>query len=293
MKTLAVVILALTLSLNALAEVQPEPSNKVVIIIDGSGSYKKRRTEAIHKAVDLLDSMAQRKLYRWDTGSDSITIISLDAIPEAIWSGNLTQLKQMPPDFWANRFKGRKDLDGCTNVGEAFHQANDYLEGDSRSISKYLFVFSDLLNEPPTSSVKKCAKPNSMPPSDFPWESFKDVSVSAFWVPADHKLTWQKFIKEHGLEQSFKLHSDTESYEVAIAPPPRPEITMTKADIAKVREQTTQALISIGKWVLIAVSVFIFCLTALIVMAKSLQKRSARSPAFRTRRPARINHLPQ
>jgi hypothetical protein len=277
MKIIAIVILALAISVNAQAEIQPEPSNKVVVIIDGSGSYLKRQAEAIRRAVSLLEAMSRRKLYRWEKGEDSITIISLDAIPEAIWSGTLADLKKKEPDAWADRFKARKALARCTDVAEAFQQAINYLTGDPRYVSKYLFIFSDLLNEPPTDSVRNCAKPSPLPPSDFPWEAFKGVSVAAFWVPANHKLIWRKFIREKGLEQKFEIFTDDESYEVNIAPPPKPELKLSEEDISERRSQIITAAKSLGKWVLILGGAIIFLVILLIAAAFYRRSRATRS----------------
>ena len=279
MKIIAIVILALAISVNVLAEIQPEPSNKVVVIIDGSGSYLKRQAEAISKAASLLEAMSRRKLYRWEKGDDTITIISLDAIPEAIWSGTLADLKNMEPDAWTDRFKSRKTLAGCTDVLGAFQQAINYLKGDPRYVSKYLFIFSDLLNEPPAGSVRNCAKPSLLPPSDFPWGALKDVSIAAFWVPANHKLIWQELLREKGLEQQFKIFTDDETYEVSIAPPPKPDLKLSDKDIMEKRAQIITAAKSLGKWVLILGGVIFLFVFLLIAAAFWLRGRASRSMA--------------
>jgi hypothetical protein len=291
MKLMAFVILVLAISVNIQAEIQPEPSNKVVFIIDGSGSFLTRQAEAIKKAVSLLEAMSKRKLYRWERGDDTITVISLDAIPESIWSGTLADLKVMNPDAWAGRFKARKALAGCTDVGEAFQQAINYLSGDPRYVSKYLFIFSDLLNEPPAGSARNCAKPSLLPPSDFPWEALKDVSVAAFWVPADHKLKWYKYIRENGLELQFEIFTDDESYEVSIAPPSKPELKLSEEDLNERRSQVITSAKSFGKWVLILGGVAI--LIVFLLIAGAFRRRIRASQPVARKRPfqlARPNH---
>lgn len=214
------------------AQSPAEPHNRVVIIIDGSGSYKARQTEAVERAVTLLEGMAQRKLHRWEPTTDHISLLSLDAIPEVLWQGTLQDLKKMDRAAWTGRFRARTDYAKCTDVSAAFRLAAQHLEGDSRSVSKYLFVFSDLIHEPPTTSIVACQRPKrpSLPSNDFPWGALQDVSVAVFWVPPDQKLAWRRAVEEHGLTANFALYSASESTEVTIVPPPRPTTTVTEAE---------------------------------------------------------------
>jgi hypothetical protein len=214
------------------AQSPAEPHNRVVIIIDGSGSYKARQTEAVERAVTLLEGMAQTKLHRWEPTTDSISLISLDAIPEVLWQGTLQDLKKLDRTAWTGRFRARTDYAKCTDVSAAFRLAAQHLEGDPRSVSKYLFVFSDLIHEPPMTSIAACQRPKrpSLPPDDFPWGALQEVSVAVFWVPPDQKLAWRRAAEEHGLTTNFALYSTSESTEVTIAPPPRPTLTVTDAE---------------------------------------------------------------
>jgi hypothetical protein len=214
------------------AQVEAEPHNRVVIVIDGSGSYKARQTEAVERAVTLLDGMAQTKLHRWEPATDHVSLISLDAIPEVLWQGTLQDLKKLDRAAWIGRFRARTDYAHCTDVSAAFRLAAQSLEGDFRSVSKYLFVFSDLIHEPPTTSIAACQRPKrpSLPPEEFPWGALQDVSVAVFWVPPDQKLAWRRVVEEQGLTSSFALHSASESTAVTIAPPPRPTLAVTEAD---------------------------------------------------------------
>src|SRR5271157_4434272 len=120
----------------------PQPQNKVVVMIDGSGSYKSRQEEAVQKAVSLLDSIAATKLHRWESATDRITLISLDAMPEVLWEGTLKDLKGVDRTVWKSRFLSRSDYENCTDVVAAFQLAAKKLEGDSRYVSKYLLAFT-------------------------------------------------------------------------------------------------------------------------------------------------------
>ena len=167
-----VVLLIVLLGGSAIAASRIDSSNRVVIMIDGSGSYKSRQGEALTRSIKLLDAMAQAKLHRWEPVSDQIIIISLDAVPEVLWRGTLRELKTLDRTAWTARFQARRDYASCTDVGTAFKLATQHLKGDSRSVAKYLFAFTDLIHEPPTTSIRLCRKPlsPSIPPRRFSLE---------------------------------------------------------------------------------------------------------------------------
>ena len=75
---LAVIILSLVCVGIIFARTQP--INKVVIIIDNSGSFRSRYNEAIQKAVELLQGITEAKVQRWETANDEIVLISLDEL---------------------------------------------------------------------------------------------------------------------------------------------------------------------------------------------------------------------
>ena len=208
----------------------PQPQNKVVVMIDGSGSYKSRQEEAVQKTISLLDSMAVTKLHRWEHASDCITLISLDAIPEVLWEGTLRDIKGVDRAAWKNRFLARSDYQNCTDVVSAFRQAAKKIEGDSRYVSKYVLAFTDLIHQPPTDSLSRAREATNLIPEDFPWQSFKDVSVSVFWVPPDQKFIWSRAANTQGLGSNFSLYTTSESSSVKISPPPRPVLKVTVAE---------------------------------------------------------------
>lgn len=216
----------------ALAD-EPELSTRVVVLVDASGSYHSRQADAVERAVGLLDDIAahatERRVHRWEKAppppDDRVTIISLDAMPDVLWTGTVTALKAMDRSAWAARFRARGDYATCTDVGAAFRLAARHLEGDPRYVDKYLFAFTDLVDEPPTTSLRRCRRRSwpSLPPDNFPWEALTGVSVTALWVPAEQTLAWRRVLAEHGLESTFAIHAESESGEIAVTPPPRPE----------------------------------------------------------------------
>lgn len=243
-------------------EAKPDIANHLVVMVDASGSYKARQAEAMERAVTLLDGMAKTKLKRWESQSDKIFIISLDASPDTIWQGTLKELKAKSPSFWKERFISRTDYAACTDVSSAFRLAARHLEGDSRYVSKYLFVFSDLLHEPPTSNMRACQSPVKVSPEDFPWANLGDVSVSVFWIPPDQKLLWRKAVQERGLEANFALFTTSESATVTIPPPSRPQEKITEADRKAQRGQIAGGAKSAFTWVFIVIATIILVIIA-------------------------------
>jgi hypothetical protein len=280
-------MIGLTLSGCSEQGIKPDIANHLVVMVDASGSYKARQEEAVERAVAILDGMSQTKLKRWESQSDKIFIISLDASPDTIWQGSLKELKAKSPDFWKERFMARTDYASCTDVSSAFRIAARHLEGDSRYIGKYLFVFSDMLHEPPTDNMRTCQFPVKVSPEDFPWGNLVDVSVSIFWIPPDQKLLWRKAIQERGLEANFALYTTSESATVSIPNPPRPKEKVTDADLKTRRDQIKSTVMSGISWAAIIIVAFVL----LIVIGFIFQRnRARRSPA--SRGPARAMPVP-
>lgn len=221
----------------------PQPVNKIVVMVDASGSYRTRQAEAVTRAVDLLTRVAETKLRRWDAGADQIAVVSLDALPEVLWQGNLRDLKAVGAEQWKARFQGRTDYAHCTDVSAGLRVALRFLDGDPRYTTRYLFTFSDLMHEPPTQSLRACQKPVALP-GDVPWEALKDVQVHALWVPPNQKLVWTRAAQERGHGQ-FQLYTPSESDQVTITPPPPAELDPATREERR-QETRDQALRGLG-----------------------------------------------
>ena len=226
-------------------------SNRVVVLVDASLSFRSRVDEAIKATASLLDSMAQVHLHRWDVSRDTITIISLDALPEVVWQGTLRDLKAGDRAAWQKRFLSRGDLSHCTDVGAGFQLAAHELQGDPRLVHKYLFAFTDLINEPPAGSSGGCvpAKRPCPPPAGFPWASLRDVSTSVFWVPVDQKMEWHRAIVQNGVDETFRLFSTSESEAAVITPPPPAHIATTDSEHVQVRSHAIAQGVGVLVWV--------------------------------------------
>jgi len=221
-QSMFILLIATTIA-GCAAAAEPKPSNHVAVLLDTSGSYRSRIPDATKRVANLLDDMAKQEVHRWDNNTDQIVLISLDASPAVIWEGTLAELKGIDRPAWEERIKGRSDFASCTDVDGAFALAADRLQGDQRDTHKYVFAFTDMQHEAPTTSLSTCAAPTLGPSDQFPWDRLQDISVSVFWMPPRQILPWKRASSEQGLAASFRLYSDSESASVTIAPPPRPK----------------------------------------------------------------------
>lgn len=188
-----------------------DPFNRVVVLLDASGSYQHRKEEALEKAEKLLAGLAAHKAKRWEQ-ADEIKIVSLDAIPETIWEGTPAQLAKMEKSDWTERFKARQDYAKCTDVVSGLELAASLFEAEPVPTEKYLFVFSDLVHEPPVGVPTKCQAPKlpSVPDMDFAWGRLADVKMVVFWMPPAQKMAWDRAMKSQGLT-SYRLYTNAES----------------------------------------------------------------------------------
>jgi hypothetical protein len=273
--TLFTALLVAVISAGCAGPRPPKPVNKVVVLVDGSASYKQRMNAAIQRAVEFLDQLAASKVHRWDKATTEVAIVSLDAMPAVLWHGSLRDLKATPRNSWTARFRSRSDYARCTDVNAAFQLAGQQLEGDPSYVQKYILAFTDLLSEPPAADIANCQAPKSVP-DDFPWDTVADASVSVFWVPAKQILPWKQAIAQQGLDSSFQLYSDSESTEVEIAPPPRATVTLTDEQKAEQRQHTTDLLTKAGY----GVAGFV---VLLFIAGFIMSKLSSRQPAVAQR----------
>lgn len=223
-----VITFALLLAACGGASSELEGSNRVVLLIDDSGTFRNQQTEAIEKAVAYLDVLGRREQKRWETSTDKIAVISIDAMPDVIWEGNLLDLKKQSPDAWVKRFKARKDYSACTDVAGAFRLAAKYLDGDARTTSKYVVAFSDLIEELPEGSPFKCQPQRYAPAVGFPWESFRSAGVTVLGIPAKQRLLWQRAASDQGIFIRFYTESETATAE--LQPPPKKTVEPTAAE---------------------------------------------------------------
>ena len=138
---------------------------------------------------------------------------------------------------WSKWLAARTDYAGCTDVLGGFNLAMQQFSEAAVDTHKYLIVFSDLISEPPLSTITHCAKPQTSPPQNMPWKELQDVNVSAFWVPANSALMWHRSIEYEGLARNFRVYSDSEAGAIAIPPPPRAEHETTEKDRSDANEK--------------------------------------------------------
>ncbi len=251
MSAILAILIALFAASHAHAQVSRNPFNRVVVMIDASGSYKNRQTAAINKVDKMLSVLAERKAKRWEK-KDEVILISLDALPEVIWKGTITELKAMKGTAWQRRFRARTDYAGCTDVAAGFQLAAQLFDQAPHPSQKYFLVFSDLKDEPPTTSPRKCRahKAPSPPPQEIPWDQLADVSVAVFWMPPDQKFVWKKAVLAEGMEQNFAFYTTSESNEVELKAPPVARRVISESDRLETQEVFLSGGATLGKWLL-------------------------------------------
>lgn len=251
-----------------------EPINKIVVIVDCSGSFKSQHQKAVEQTKQLLEGLSQTKLQRWESESDMVNLISLDALPQVVWKGSIKSLKTSKIQDIAKLFSARKEFSSCTDVLGAFQLAFRNLEGDPHYVSKYLFVFSDLIHEGPTKSVSDCGFPVYVQGSDFPWQSFQDVSTTVFWMPANQQLIWKKAVANSGLEDRFIMYSTGFSEKIQIVLPPRPEEKISEQEKAVKQQEMKEKFFGFGKWAGIILLAFFGFVVLLGLVSVIFRKRS-------------------
>lgn len=274
--------LALCLSLSWMgaqaAETRIKPFNRIVVVVDASGSYLRRQNEAIAKTGQLLAGLSARKVKRWEQ-ADEIKIISLDAMPEVIWEGTPEKLSRTGATEWAARFKARKDYANCTDVTAALELAATLLEADPKPTEKYLFAFSDFVHEPPKGTLGKCQAHRlpSVPGKDFAWDRFAEVKIAVLWMPPAQKLAWDREMKEQGLT-SYRLltTSESASAELDIPAPARRKVTEAE------RQKGRETLLAAWDYMLIAVAALMALLVSGVgaaVVAQRFRRWKMTKPA--------------
>ena len=278
---LIVAALMVACSAPAIVAAQPaadEASLRVAVIIDGSGTFKGQRADAVARTIELLDAMADTRLHRWESGTDQVTLVALDAMPDVIWHGNLRGLKTIDHESWGARFDARTDYEQCTDVVKAFRLAASALAGGDGLVHKYIFAFSDLRHEPPAATIRSCAPEESLPASSFPWNELNGVSTSVFWVPPDQVFTWRRAVEERDLGDSFAVYSVSESAEIPLVAPPRPTVEFSAADLAEDRARYAASAKRVGEWlatgiiaIFVAVPLALFAVAWLVRIARRLR----------------------
>lgn len=216
-------------------------------MIDLSGTFRNRAESALEQTQRLLLSMSETKLRRWEKGRDRVSVVALDAVPAVLWTGTLPELTE----FVSSRnleqvISGRADYAGCTDVAGGFSLAARTLE-EAGGSDKYLFVFSDLVAEPPAGALTRCAPARrpSPPPDDLDWLALADISIDVFWVPPAQAFPWKRAIGEQGLAQ-FRIHTPSESVQTTLVPPARPRRKTTEAETQESRTRLVHAVVAVG-----------------------------------------------
>lgn len=254
---------------------EPKPANHIAILIDGSKTFDRRRGDAVQRAQELIDMIAEQPKRRHQGANDSVAVIAIDAMPSVLWRGTLADLRNADPEGWLRRFAARSDYSFCTDVDRAFRLAVEELGPSSPQIHKYVFVFSDLQHEPPTDSLRRCEEPRVGAADSFPWCGIEDASVSVLWTPPGQKLVWQREIDSRGFSKSFHVYVDSESAEIVPAPPPVAKRVVTEQERRQIQDRLGSAL-ALGVKIVLAVVLLCAVLTGGVLMAARRRQRVRR-----------------
>jgi hypothetical protein len=212
-----------------------KPFNRIVILLDLSGTMARYLPAAIQKASLLIDNMGgeDRTEKRWEI-PDEIYLISIDSKPEVLWAGNRQQLGQLAGPALSDIVKERSGLGQCTDLTAALNLAEFKLTRAPEPTAQYLFVFSDLIEERPLAG-RTCTVPKrpSLPPTGVNWDRLADASITVFWVGNAEIQTWMGSPLISGLQ--IRMYDAAEAVNVAVAAPPKARRKIADSDLAETR----------------------------------------------------------
>lgn len=229
-----------------------DPHNAIAVVIDTSVSFQGHFGEAYSVAQRLIADLSAVKLKRRDRAKtpDRIAIIALDALPDVIFAGTLEELKKVDVTAFQARLEARKDKARCTDVASALSLAASQLTGDPATTHKYLFVFSDLVHEPPRQLGKKgrkrqpaCEAPSAVA-TGTPWAALADTEVHAFWMPYEQNQAWRAAAAAHAIRMN--IWSESEAATVRLAAPERPKKERDLAAEARDLRELKEGAKSVG-----------------------------------------------
>lgn len=216
---------------------EPQAFNRIVVVLDFSGSFAKRFNEALAQVQGYLDAVASRRDRRWHL-PDEVYIIALDSAPQVIWHGKRAQVRELKADTLITLAAQRRHLAECTDLSNALDLAVWKLHRPPVPLGKHLLVFSDLVDDPPprkpgTGRCQGGIRP-SPPPENFDWNAFKDVKILGFWAHDDEIRLWQPVLDNAGV--AARLWDEAEARNAELTPPERPvAVASPEEDARKLR----------------------------------------------------------
>ncbi len=273
----SLLVMAAALAPTGGAEAKDRPFNRVIVLVDASGSYAGRQAEAVEMVGKLLAQMGETRLRRWEQG-DEVVIAALDAIPEVIWRGSVRRLGEEERGRWLERFRSRRDYAACTDIAAGFRLAGRELGRSPEPTGRFVLAFTDLKHEPPLASASSCKAPGRPgPPAGFPWEALRGVSTAVFWVPVDQKLAWRRAIEDQGDEFQVELHAESDSGAVPLVAPPKAHRVLSADQRAQERGRALGLLGGLGGWLVAAATLGLLGLAALGTLAFVLSRVGRRA----------------
>jgi len=288
-KALAFLLMPLVLLASGSA-LAADAFNRVVVVIDSSGSFAPRAPQAVEKVVRLLDDYAARKERRTRSRhSDEISVIALDAAPEVIFTGTLAELRKIDRKGWIARFNARREFGACTDVVAAFNLAVEVLGKAPAADGTYLFGFSDLIDEPAVSLPEgrgrmKCRSARYAPAPDFPWPALAEMQTRVYlsWLPSTQAVRWQQKVREEGLAETVKVLSEAETpVQALLAPPPARKVLSSEEKELKqaVYVEGASSLMSLVGYVMLLLGGLFVLLIGLAIALRGRRRGLVATPS--------------
>ncbi len=257
-----------------------KPFNRIVIVIDASGTFKDHCQSAIDKTEQILEKIAQRTEHRYEE-QDRIYLISLDARPEVIWAGRRDQVSQLAGKKLSALFDRRKQYSGCTDVAAAFNLAAFKLNRAPEPAAKWLFVFSDLIDEPPA-APGQCRAPRrpSPPPENIRWDRLSDTAIGVFWAPDTQIMAWEDALAETDL--AIRFYDEAEARNVSVPSLPRARHKMSARERAEKKRKlaaAAKAAAGWGKKIITGATVLVACIIALLLIISAVRWLTKKFPS--------------
>lgn len=198
--------------------------NRVILLVDSTGSFKEYRQEALELAQRLVDQLGRQRRRHWEK-PDSIKVIAIDARPEAVWQGTpkdlRDQLATTAGETSLANLLGQRHDGQWTDLHGSLNMAIDELNRAPLAAGNYLFTFSDLVHDMPDTGAFSAPSVEQVR-----WDALpKGTVFGAFYVPDGRHIAWENALRpyvESGVLKSVYAKDPPESRNATLATVAKP-----------------------------------------------------------------------
>lgn len=183
----------------------------LIVALDFSDTAKARASAD----VDVVRSMLKRLVAKRPrdgrhrpTARVVISIVSIDALTEVVWSGTELSAGERDDGWWNAVVAERQSYGRCTSLANMWTKVSELVRRAGRCDRVELLIFSDLIaEEGKGGSAKTCAPPQVGPSSNVPWNDLARIDVMrVYGVPSSVKAAWGPALRQHRLEDVTKMY---------------------------------------------------------------------------------------